>query len=231
MFCCPIARQQGVAVHILRELEPTLFPELDEGSDEPWHKGMHVDLLCMALRALRETSLPTVTHQVADTVQHLTAALKQHYVAIGEPLKDKTPEQLQMGYYVPGVTDKRLTCILDAKTLKTVLDFSYAEELRVLNPLRVDTHIVLTMHGREVKIDNIMQEFETQGIFYPQVDVKWSGSLFAAAVAQATPKRKSPAQAEASPPPSGPSSATLSSALRRRLNEKASNSAKDSGSA
>ena len=44
------------------------------------------------------------------------------------------------------------TCVLDMKESKTVVDFAYADEVIVDNPLEHDTDVTLVMNGRKSKV-------------------------------------------------------------------------------
>ena len=115
---------------LLHHLEPELFPE--EPSDDAWFKGMELDLLRFALRVHQEALLPTETHDMDTTIPALSAVINQQYRAIGSPFAQvpaNEPERLLEGYFP--VSGKTITCALDTKADKTVVDFDYAVSIRV----------------------------------------------------------------------------------------------------
>ena len=115
----------------MHHLEPELFPE--EPADDAWFKGMELDLLCFALRVHQEALLPTETHDMDTTISALSAVINQQYRAMGSPFAQEPflnePERLLEGYFP--VSGKTITCALDTKADKTVVDFDYAESIRV----------------------------------------------------------------------------------------------------
>ena len=122
-----------MVAYLLHNLEPELFPE--ETPEDAWYKGFELSLLCFALRAPLDALLPTETHEIDNTVTALSAVINQQYRAIGKPLSvpRKTPQVLLQGYYPQA--DNTVTCVLDQKPDKTVVEFSYAQGVNIKNPL------------------------------------------------------------------------------------------------
>ena len=127
--------------YLLHHIEPELFPE--EPTDDAWFKGKELDLLCFALRVHQEALLPTETHDMDTTIPALSAVINQQYRAMGSPFAQEPflnePERLLEGYFP--VSGKTITCALDTKADKTVVDFDYAEDIRVEKPLSVETDV------------------------------------------------------------------------------------------
>ena len=50
------------------------------------------------------------------------------------------------------------------------VDFSYAESVEILDPLSIDTTVVLENGGRKMVYITLMEHFEAQGIEFPDSD-------------------------------------------------------------
>ena len=208
-------------------MEPELFPE--EPADDAWFKGMELDLLCFALRVHQEALLPTETHGMDTTIPALSAVINQQYRAIGSPFAQvpaNEPARLLEGYFP--VSGKTITCALDTKADKTVVDFDYAEDIRVEKPLSVETDVIITVGGRESKVNSLAAEFTNAGVKLPTREAKWLDKqlqLKEEIDATPTPAKKQRLSASSDGAPgeslaSQPSSNVLSAALRRRLKAK-----------
>ena len=218
-----------VVSFLLHHLEPELFPE--EPADDAWFKGMELDLLCFALRVHQEALLPTETHDMDTTISALSAVINQQYRAIGSPFAQvpaNEPERLLEGYFP--VSGKTITCALDTKADKTVVDFDYAEDIRVEKPLSVETDVIITVGGRESKVNSLASEFTNAGVKLPTRDVKWlDEQLQLQEAIDATPTRSKrqrlSAVSDGSPGEASSSQALsnhLRAALRKRLQGKMS---------
>ena len=162
--------QEKVVNYLLHHLEPELFPE--EPTDDAWFKGKELDLLCFALRVHQEAFLPTETHEMDTTIAALSAVINQQHRAIGAPFAQvpaNEPERLLEGYFP--VEGKTVTCALDTKAYKTVVEFDYAESIRVENPLNVETDVIITVGGRESRVNSLASEFANAGVALPIRDV------------------------------------------------------------
>ena len=71
------------------------------------------------------------------------------------------------------MSGKTITCALDTKADKTVVDFDYAESIRVEKPLSVETDVIITVGGRESKVNSLASEFTNAGVKLPTREVKW----------------------------------------------------------
>ena len=222
-------RQKKVVNFLLHHLEPELFPE--EPADDAWFKGMELDLLCFALRVHQEALLPTETHDMDTTIPALSAVINQQYRAIGSPFAQvpaNEPERLLEGYFP--VSGKTITCALDTKAYKTVVDFDYAESIRVEKPLSVETDVIITVGGRESRVNSLASEFTSAGVILPTRDVEWLDKqlqLKEAIDATPTPAKRQrlSAVSDGSPGEASSSQASsnhLSAALRKRLQGKMS---------
>ena len=220
-------RQKKVVNFLLHHLEPELFPE--EPADDAWFKGMELDLLCFALRVHQEALLPTETHDMDTTIPALSAVINQQYRAIGSPFAQvpaNEPERLLEGYFP--VSGKTITCALDTKADKTVVDFDYAEDIRVEKPLSVETDVIITVGGRESRVNSLASEFTNAGVILPTRDVEWLDKqlqLKEAIDATPTPAKRQrlSAVSDGSPGEASSSQASsnhLSAALRKRLQAK-----------
>ena len=213
---------------LLHHLEPELFPE-DIG-DDAWFKDHQLDLLCFALRVHQEALLPTETHEMDTTIAALSAVLNQQYRAIGAPFSQvprcRFSEVLLQGYFP--VEGKTITCAVDTKAYKTVVEFEYAESMRVEKPLSVETDVIITVGGRESRVNSLASEFANAGVALPTRDVHWlDEELRPKETADDTPppakKQRLSAGSDGSPGESAASqtsSNVLSAALRKRLQEK-----------
>ena len=213
---------------LLHHLEPELFPE--EIGDDAWFKGHELDLLCFALRH-QEAFLPTETHEMDTTIAALSAVINPQYRAIGAPFSQvpaNEPERLLQGYFP--VAGKTITCAVDTAAEKTVLDFDYAESIRVKKPLSVETDVIITVGGRESSVNSLASEFANAGVVLPTRDVGLLGEqLRLTQTDDATPPsaktQRLSAGSDGSPGESTTSPASsnvLSAALRKRLKEKMS---------
>ena len=212
---------------LLHHLEPELFPE--EIGDDAWFKGHELDLLCFALRVHQEAFLPTETHEMDTTIAALSAVINQQYRAIGAPFSQvpaNEPERLLEGYFP--VEGKTVTCALDTKAYKTVVEFDYAESIRVETPLSVETDVLITVGGRESRVNSLASEFANAGVASPTRDVHWlDEQLRPKETADDTPppakKQRLSAASDGSPgevSSSQASSNVWSAALRKRLQAK-----------
>ena len=157
---------------LLHHLEPELFPE--ETADDAWFKGHELDLLCFALRVHQEAFLPTETHKMDTTIAALSAVINQQHRAIGAPfsqVRANEPECLLQGYFP--VEGKKITCVLDTAAEKTVVNFDYAQSIRVEKPLSVETDVLITVGGRESRVNSLASEFANAGVMLPTRDVHW----------------------------------------------------------
>ena len=215
---------------LLHHLEPELFPE--EIGDDAWFKGHELDLLCFALRVHQEAFLPTETHEMDTTIAALSAVINQQYRAIGAPFSQvpaNEPERLLQGYFP--VAGKTITCAVDTAAEKTVVTFEYAESIRVEKPLSVETDVIITVGGRESRVNSLASEFANAGVILPTRDVHWlDEQLQRKETDDATPppsakKQRLSAGSDGSPGESTASLASsnvLSAALRKRLQGKMS---------
>ena len=214
--------------YLLHHLEPALFPE--EPTNDAWFKGKEVDLLCFALRVHQEAFLPTETHEMDTTIAALGAVINQQYRLIGAPFAQvpaNDPQRLLEGYFP--VEGKTVTCALDTKAYKTMVEFHYADSIRVENPLNVETDVLITVGGRESRVNSLASEFANAGVMLPTRDVRWLDEQLRRKEADdATPppsakKQRLSAGSDGSPAESAAgqtSSNVLSAALRKRLQEK-----------
>ena len=220
-------RQKKVVNYLLHHIEPELFPE--EPTDDAWFKGKELDLLCFALRVHQEAFLPTETHDMDTTIPALSAVINQQYRAIGAPFSQvpaNEPERLLQGYFP--VVGKTITCAVDTAAEKTVVDFDYAESIRVEKPLSVETDVIITVGGRESRVNSLASEFANAGVALPTRDVHWlDEQLQPKETADDTPppakKQRLSAGSDGSPGESAASqtsSNVLSAALRKRLQAK-----------
>ena len=216
-------RQKKVVNFLLHHLEPELFPE--EPADDAWFKGMELDLLCFALRVHQEALLPTETHDMDTTIPALSAVINQQYRVIGSPFAQvpaNEPERLLEGYFP--VSGKTITCALDTKADKTVVHFDYAESIRG------ETDVIITVGGRESRVNSLASEFTNAGVKLPTREVKWMDKqlqLKEAIEATPTPAKRQrlSAVSDGSPGEASSSQASsnhLSAALRKRLQGKMS---------
>ena len=212
---------------LLHHLEPELFPE--ETADDAWFKGHELDLLCFALRVHQEAFLPTETHEMDTTIAALSAVINQQYRLIGKPFAQvpaNDPERLLEGYFP--VEGKTVTCALDTKAYKTMVEFHYADSIRVEKPLNVETDVLITVGGRESRVNSLASEFANAGVALPTRDVHWlDEQLQPKETADDTPppakKQRLSAGSDGSPGESAASQSSsnvLSAALRKRLQEK-----------
>ena len=220
-------RQKTVVNFLLHHLEPELFPE--EPAGNAWSKGKELDLLCFALEVHKEAFLPTETHDMDTTIAALSAVINQQHRAIGAPFAQvpaNEPERLLEGYFP--VSGKTITCALDTKADKTVVGFDYAESIRVEKPLSVETDVIITVGGRESKVNSLAAEFTNAGVKLPTREVKWlDKQLQLKEAIEATPtpvkRQRLSAVSDGSPGEASSSQASsnhLSAALRKRLQEK-----------
>ena len=130
---------------------------------------------------------------------------------------------MRAGYYDKGEGGKTITCVLDESEDKKTLDFDYADELQIENPLDIMTEVKITTKGRVAYIDSVHVEFEGLATVknMPQVDVDWKGDLFVKKeVVQPEKHRKadnSPATSPTAAAFISKSGANLSQALRENM--------------
>ena len=137
------------------------------------------------------------------------------------------PSVCWMGYFP--VEGKTVTCALDTKAYKTMVEFHYADSIRVEKTLNVETDVLITVGGRESRVNSLASEFANAGVMLPTRDVHWLDEQLRRKEADdATPppsakKQRLSAGSDGSPAESAAgqtSSNVLSAALRKRLQEK-----------
>ena len=74
--------------------------------------------------------------------------------------------------YFP-VEGKKITCVLDTAAEKTDVNFDYAQSIRVEKPLSVETDVLITVGGRESRVNSLASEFANAGVMMPTRDVHW----------------------------------------------------------
>ena len=109
-----------------------------------------------------------------------------------------------------------------------MVEFHYADSIRVAQPLNVETDLLITVGGRVSRVNSLASEFANAGIALPTRDVhRLDEGLQPKETADATPppakKQRLSAGSDGSPGESAASqtsSNVLSAALRKRLQEK-----------
>ena len=110
------------------------------------------------------------------------------------------------------------------------MNFDCAQSIRVEKPLSVETDVIITVGGRESRVNSLASEFANAGVLLPTRDVHWlDEQLQLKETDDATPpsakKQRLSAGSDGSPGESTASPASsnvLSAALRKRLKEKMS---------
>ena len=168
--------------------------------------------------------------EMAETVEALSDAFLEHYIQIGKPLSIPTQsmDQLMFGYFCVNDLDKTISCKLDTRDQKAEIDFSYAEHVVVQNRFEMDSRVIVTMNRRDTMYDSLMDDFEGEGVVFP--DEHWKGS-FTNHPLPGPPTKKAKTETASTnsggtsaPSPvksGGTDNAILSTALRRRLAKKA----------
>ena len=136
------------------------------------------------------------------------------------------PERLLQGYFP--VSGKSIICVLDTKAENTVVDFDYAESVRVEKPLSIDTDVLITVGGRESRVNSLASEFTSAGVILQTRDVKGlDKQLQLKEAIDATPtlakRQRLSAVSDGSPGEASSSQASSnvwSAALRKRLQGK-----------
>ena len=160
---------------ILQTLEPAIY---DENADAMPEQEMMFHV-CRLLRCTKNTLLPTETHSVPATVEKLAEACKQHYQSLGNENRPQNLQEMRDGYYSKGACGKTISCALDSAMPKKTLDFEYAADLEIENPLDIMTEVKVTAKGRVSNVDSICEEFAAMDTVQniPQTEVDWKGEL------------------------------------------------------
>ena len=119
--------------------------------------------------------------------------------------------------------DTRTTvCKLDTREKKAEVDFGYAEKIDIENHLAMDSRVIVTLNGRDTFYDSLLEDFQGDGVVFP--DEKWKGSFTkdalpgsAAKKARTEPAALSQSQGSTPRKAGGSTNAVLSDALRKRL--------------
>ena len=128
------------------------------------------------------------------------------------------------------MSGKTITCALDTKAYKTMVEFHYADSIRVEKPLNVETDVLITVGGRESRVNPLASEFTSAGVILPTRDVQWlDKQLQLKETVDVTPtsakRQRLSAVSDGSPGEASSSQASsnyLSAALRKRLQGKMS---------
>ena len=188
----------------------------------------------MALLVDPDHKLPTEDYEGLEELVNFRAACMQRYEQLGKPLAAFSQERIQQGYYV--AESEMITCNLDKKESKTVVDLSFAEFVHVLNPFDSDAEVEITSNGRKSRLDSLKLEFTEAGVLLPSKEkAVWVLDGFkrkeeeaqeAARAAQPVPKRQrrgsmtcgaQPGQRGTGAAPATFESGLLNAALQRRL--------------
>ena len=203
------------------------MPEIFENKEtQKINEEEQVLYLCHLLKVLKRSLLPIVTHEVQATVEDCLAAFKEHFAAIGGLVGPKTLENLKAGYYVQDDSGKNITCTVDTKAEKTVLNFGLCDQINIVNPLDAETEVRCVTNGMTMKIDSIYKEFMDAQVPLPELDVEWQGALFGTKKPDTTPQKRkatthSPPRAGADPNAfASKSSVMLQDALRRKMSKR-----------
>ena len=142
---------------------------------------------------------------------------------------ERSAEEWLHGYYP--IEGKKVTCVLNRDI---VLDFEYAESIKLQNPLRIDTDLIITVGGRESRVNSLAAEFANAGVDMPTREVVWRDDTLMEKepdVATPPPAKKarvltasnvSPSASEPAAASQAASGAVLSAVLRKRLTQKIS---------
>ena len=115
-----------------------------------------------------------------------------------------------------------------------VLDFDYAESMNLQNPLRIDTDMIITVGGREPRVNSLAAEFANVCVGMPTREVVWRDDTLMEKeldVATPPPAKKarvltasnvSTSASEPAAASQAASGAVLSAVLRKRLTQKIS---------
>ena len=208
----------------LHKLEPGLFGEKPDNESRVILEGREVDILCFALRKHRNHSLPTQLYVIPDTVEALGEAFAEHYTNIGKPLSVPVQSmgQIFIGYFRLNEETKKVTCTLDTREEKAEIDFSYSDKLAIHNCFEWDSKVTITLKGREMESDSLMDDFAALGVEFP--DETWKGGFTEAPLPEPAAKKAKTEpltggiSASSTPKKGGGSTnAVLSDALRKRL--------------
>ena len=110
-------------------------------------------------------------------MEALSDALLEHYIQIGKPLSIPTQsmDQIMFGYCRVNGLGKTISCKLDTRDQKAEIDYSYAEKVVVQNRFEMDSRVIVTMNRRDTMYDSLMDDFEGEGVTFP--DEHWKGGL------------------------------------------------------
>ena len=106
----------------------------------------------MALLVDPDHKLPTEDYEGLEELVNFRAACKQRYEQLGKPLAALSQETIQQGYYV--AESEMITCNLDKKESKTVVDLSFAEFVHILCPFDSNTEVEIISHERKSRFDS-----------------------------------------------------------------------------
>ena len=161
---------------------------------------------------------------MAETVEALSDAFLEHYSQSGKPLPIPTQsmDQIMCGYFRVNDLGNTISCMLDGREQKAEIDCSYAENVVVQNHVEMESRVIVTVNRRDTIYDSLMDDFEGEGVKFP--DEHWKGSYTDRAL-PAPPAKKAKTGGEggggssaSSPAKAGVAdTAVLSSALRKRL--------------
>lgn len=223
-------------------LAPSIFENEEAGVDEIDEDDLNW-YLCRLVGVLRQSLLPTQTHDIEATHSGLLAALSQHFTINGGLPDGLTLDDLKKGYYAHLENGKDIICLLDDKTgaQRTKMSLNHCDRVEIANVLDAETEIRCTTHGTVMKIDSMGSTFREEGLPIPTLEVDWKGALFGTPKAKATPTKKRPLKETSSPGDasgsctsptvfSSKNSVMLSDALRRRVAKKESPKKETGGS-
>ena len=219
-----MGRQAGLLANTLHALAPEKFPP--HGAPLPenhWWDGLDIEVCCFCLRKLKSDFCPHIEYEMEPTCEALIGAFQEHHEAIGAPLKNTTCEEILDGYFK--AEGKKITCLLDAKSDPTVLDFNYADRVEIEHPLDADATVTVYAGGRKnTPVDDIRGEFVQAGIVGLPGTVAWQGAAFGNRRAGLTspPAKKMRASTPSPSPPAGSSASgsALSQVLLKRAEAK-----------
>ena len=200
----------------LRCLEPDLFAE--ESFHETYASVDKLSVLCCALRVSRGALLPTQCFEGLEEEEAFIEACRQRYTQAGQPFKDKTADDVMIGYFRK-LDGNRIECCMDKAETKTIVDLSAANSIVINDTLNAYTSVDVDYGSMSMVMERLVDVFTKAGMPVSDLDTQWE-------LANATPKvaqpKTTPKKRQRGPRSAGEdlSACPLNEALSDRLSKK-----------
>ena len=121
------------------------------------------------MQCFENDPLPGEYYAGIEDVDTLIAAFSQEYELLEKPLNGLTVEVLKGGLWTLS-EEKKLSYLLDRSDPKKELDFSFADEVKLVDPFGMPPQVIITTHGHDTRVDSRVAELQAMGVKLPTAE-------------------------------------------------------------